>query len=118
MPDYGPGGSLFVNDRKQKPNQPDYTGYVEFDRETIESLVSQLRAGETPKADLSGWKKTSKKTGKGFLSLSAKPPFKRDNERSGGNDRGSSGGRGGFDDFGGGQQRGGRGGFDDDAIPF
>ncbi len=108
MPDYPPGGSLFTNDKKTKDVQPDYTGYLEIDRDTLDSLNDQARAGDTPKMDLSGWKKQARQSGKTFLSLQAKPPFKRD-----------SGGGGGGRDSGrssGGSSRGSQRSFDD--APF
>jgi hypothetical protein len=105
---YGPSGSLFTNDRKEAPNHPDYEGYCEFSEEVVRSLVEQLKAGEVPKCDLKGWKKQSNKTGKTFLSLSAKLPYKRNspdgNRQSGNSNRrsGDSNRRSGdpFDDFG------------------
>ena len=45
MPDYDNSGVLFVNDRKEKENQPDYTGNIVLNGE---------------KKRLAGWKKTSK----------------------------------------------------------
>lgn len=76
---YGPSGALFVNDRKQAPNHPDYEGKIEFDDELVRCLQEQLRAGETPTLELKGWKKTSK-AGKPFLSLAPKVPYKRGTE--------------------------------------
>lgn len=68
--DYPPSGVLFTNDRKQKPNQPDYTGDLELSDEVINDLVEQMSRGNAkPKLRLAGWKKTSKKTGKAFVSL-------------------------------------------------
>ena len=68
--DYPPSGVLFVNDRKQKQTSPDYTGRLELSDEVINDLVSQMERGETkPSLSLAGWKKTSNKTGKTFLSL-------------------------------------------------
>tara|TARA_R110000744_G_scaffold146105_1_gene258929 strand:- start:1667 stop:1906 length:240 start_codon:yes stop_codon:yes gene_type:complete len=53
---YDNSGVLFVNDRKEKENQPDYTGNVVVDG---------------VKKRLAGWKKTSKSDpSKSFLSLS------------------------------------------------
>ena len=49
-------GSLFVNDKKKRENDPDYTGSVNVDGVEYR---------------LSGWKKTAK-TGTKFLSLSVK----------------------------------------------
>lgn len=74
---YGPSGALFVNERKTSPNHPDYEGTLELDDELVKCLVEQVKVGETPKLDVKGWKKTSNKTGKPFLSLSPKPPYKR-----------------------------------------
>lgn len=49
-------GVLFVNDRKEKENQPDYTGNITMNGE---------------KKRLAGWKKTSKSDpSKTFLSIS------------------------------------------------
>jgi hypothetical protein len=68
--DYPPSGVLFTNDRKQKANQPDYTGDLELSDEVINDLVDQMSRGSSkPKLRLAGWKKTSKKTGKTFVSL-------------------------------------------------
>ena len=56
MPDYDNSGVLFVNDRKDKENQPDYTGNIVLNGE---------------KKRLAGWKKTSKSDpSKTFLSIS------------------------------------------------
>jgi hypothetical protein len=67
---YPPSGVLFTNDRKQKPNQPDYTGDLELSDEVINDLVEQMSRGTPkPKIRLAGWKKTSNKTGKVFVSL-------------------------------------------------
>lgn len=70
MNDYPPSGALFTNKRKQKPNQPDYTGNLELSDEVVNDLVEQMSRGITkPKLNLAGWKKTSKKDGSTFLSL-------------------------------------------------
>jgi|TARA_R110002072_G_scaffold233212_1_gene390633 hypothetical protein len=56
MPEYDNSGVLFVNDRKEKESQPDYTGNIVMDG---------------VKKRLAGWKKTSKSDpSKTFLSLS------------------------------------------------
>ena len=57
MPDkYDNSGVLFVNDRKEKENQPDYTGNIVLNGE---------------KKRLAGWKRTSKSDpSKTFLSVS------------------------------------------------
>lgn len=51
-------GSLFKNDRKQKPTHPDYTGSAMIDGTEY---------------DISAWLKESKKNGKKFLSFAFKP---------------------------------------------
>jgi uncharacterized protein (DUF736 family) len=56
MPEYDNSGVLFVNDRKEKENQPDYTGNI-------------VMGGV--KKRLAGWKKTSKSDpSMTFLSIS------------------------------------------------
>jgi len=66
---YPASGVLFQNDRKQNERQPDYTGNIEMDHETVTDLWNQLQEGiEKPKANLVGWRKASK-NGKPFLSL-------------------------------------------------
>jgi len=71
MSQYPASGVLFANDRKQNEKQPDYTGSLELDHETIRDLVEQMNSGvDNPKANLAGWRKTSK-TGKQFLSIRA-----------------------------------------------
>ena len=47
-------GAIFINERKQQPNHPDYTGTINVFGETFQ---------------LAGWKKESK-NGKKYLSLS------------------------------------------------
>lgn len=70
MSEYPPSGVLFTNERKQKETSPDYTGQLELSDEVVSDLVDQISRGETkPSLSLAGWKKTSRKTGKVFLSL-------------------------------------------------
>jgi|TARA_B000000609_G_C23981440_1_gene244697 hypothetical protein len=67
---YPPSGVLFTNNNKKTPNQPDYTGDLELSDEVINDLVEQMSRGNPkPKLRLAGWKKTSKKTGATFVSL-------------------------------------------------
>lgn len=69
MSQYPASGILFQNDRKQNDRQPDYTGNIEIDAETVTDLWNQLQEGvANPKANLVGWRKTSK-NGRPFLSL-------------------------------------------------
>jgi hypothetical protein len=103
---YGPSGALFVNDRKERDTHPDYEGYLELDRELVTLLVEQVKAGDVPKLDVKAWKKVGK-SGKKFLSLSPKPPFKRGNTASGSSGR-RGGDSGGFDEFDAPSSRGGK----------
>ena len=69
MSQYPASGALFSNQKKQRDNQPDYTGSIELSGEVVQDLWNQLQSGvQNPKADLAGWKKTSK-SGRPFLSL-------------------------------------------------
>ena len=36
---YKPSGALFQNERKQKPNHPDYNGSLELGHEVIQDLM-------------------------------------------------------------------------------
>lgn len=68
-------GVLFANERKTRPNQPDFTGNVELSRELLAFLASELSAGREPKLAISGWSKVGK-SGKKFLSLSVDKPYR------------------------------------------
>ena len=71
MSQYPASGVLFANDRKQNDKQPDYTGNLEIDHETVRDLMSQMNSGvHNPKVNLAGWRKVAK-TGKQFLSIRA-----------------------------------------------
>lgn len=50
-------GTFFVNDRKEKPNQPDYNGKIDVEGKTYY---------------LKGWKKVAK-SGLSFMSLAVNP---------------------------------------------
>ena len=68
MPEYDNSGVLFVNDRKEKDNQPDYTGNVVINGS---------------KKRLAGWKKTSKSDpSMYFLSLSISDYQEQSNQQS------------------------------------
>jgi len=68
MPEYDNSGVLFVNDRKEKENQPDYTGNI-------------VMGGV--KKRLAGWKKTSKSDPSiNFLSLSISDYQEQSNQQS------------------------------------
>lgn len=69
MSQFPASGVLFANDRKQSDKQPDYTGNLEIDAETVRDLYQQMQSGgDHPKVNLVGWRKTSK-NGKTFLSV-------------------------------------------------
>jgi hypothetical protein len=56
MSQYPASGVLFANDRKQNDKQPDYTGNLEIDVETVRDLYQQMQSGgDHPKVNLAGW---------------------------------------------------------------
>ena len=55
-------GSLWVNDKKQADNQPDYKGSAKVNGKDVE---------------MSGWKKVTQ-SGKTFLSLAIGEPYKKE----------------------------------------
>lgn len=78
------GGVLFVNNRKQQQNHPDFTGNIRLSKEAVQSIADQVRSGvEFPALDLAAWKKVSN-GGKHFISVSAKKPYEKD-QQGGGN---------------------------------
>lgn len=80
---YPPSGVLFSNERKQKPNQPDYTGSLELSDEVVNDLVDQVSRGVSkPKISLAGWKRTSQKSGKTFVSLNGSVHQERQQQAS------------------------------------
>ena len=69
MANYPASGAFFTNDRKQSPNQPDYTGNLAVEHDVVHDLMRQIEEGvEHPKIDLAGWKKVSKNN-RPFMSL-------------------------------------------------
>lgn len=65
-----PGGALFTNEKKVRPAQPDFEGYVVLDPALMPALHDLWQAGKPMKIDLAGWKKTAQASGKTFLSVS------------------------------------------------
>jgi CHASE1-domain containing sensor protein len=64
-------GSLFKNDRKQRDNQPDFTGKIELGQDVIDAALAGLPIY------VSGWTKEIKqgqKAGQKFISLAVQPP--------------------------------------------
>lgn len=81
MSQFPASGVLFANDRKQNDKQPDYTGNLEIDAETVRDLYEQMQSGgEHPKVNLAGWRKTAK-NGKTFLSVKASVLRERQQQR-------------------------------------
>jgi hypothetical protein len=68
-------GNLYPNDYKTQKNHPDFTGTVEIDREQIENLIAQGKAGNTPKLRVAAWEYPSKQSpGKIRYFMSLEPP--------------------------------------------
>lgn len=53
-------GALFVNDRKNSPNQPDFRGELTLSKALLRELVENAKQGKPAKLSLSVWEKTSK----------------------------------------------------------
>jgi hypothetical protein len=61
-------GALFVNNRKNSPNQPDFRGELTISTALLKELVEKAKASEEPKLALAVWKKKSK-AGNDFMSI-------------------------------------------------
>jgi ribosomal protein S24E len=61
-------GALFVNNRKNAANQPDFRGELTLSKALLKELVEKAKAGEEAKMSLSVWKKKSK-AGNEFMSV-------------------------------------------------
>lgn len=82
MSQFPASGVLFANDRKQNDKQPDYTGNLEIDAETVRDLYQQMQSGgDHAKVNLAGWRKTAK-NGKTFLSVKASVLRERQQQRA------------------------------------
>lgn len=66
-------GTLFVNEKKSAPNQPDLRGSVHVDKVLLENLINKSK-GNLVEIALSGWNKTSAK-GNAFISVAASEPY-------------------------------------------
>ena len=65
-----PSGALYVNREKTKDSSPDYTGDVELDKETVDSILAQRNKGvDMPIIALAGWRKEGNKGT--FISMKA-----------------------------------------------
>ena len=65
-------GSLFINDKKQSPNQPDLRGSIHVDKALLQSLMA--KGGELVEISVAAWNKQSAK-GVTYLSLAASEPY-------------------------------------------
>ena len=72
-------GSLFINDKKQTPNQPDLRGSVHIDKALLQNLIG--KSGQLVEISLSAWNKQSAK-GVTYLSLAASEPYVKPQESS------------------------------------
>lgn len=72
------GFSLFRNDpdKKRSAKAPDYNGKGTIDPDTLAYITDELASGRVPELEISGWQKESQR-GTRFISLSLKPPYKR-----------------------------------------
>ncbi len=68
--------SMFKNDRKERDNQPDFTGPGQVTKEDLLSMLDQVTKGQfnadqegRVKVRIAGWKKTAA-SGKAYISLS------------------------------------------------
>lgn len=65
-------GSLFINEKKTSPNQPDLRGSVHVDKAMLQSLMN--KSGALVEISLAAWNKQSAK-GVNYLSLAASEPY-------------------------------------------
>lgn len=68
-------GSLFLEDKKNA-NAPDFKGSISLDAELITSLYLRVKTGQPANIEVAGWRRSSQKTGKSFLSVTAQQPLK------------------------------------------
>ena len=77
MPSFN--ASLFKNDRKERDNQPDFTGPGNISKEDLLAITDMVTKGEinfddngSAKIRVAGWKKQSK-SGLSYISLAISP---------------------------------------------
>jgi uncharacterized protein (DUF736 family) len=70
-------GSLFINDKKQSPNQPDLRGSIHVDKALLQNLMA--KGGELVEISVAAWNKQSAK-GVTYLSLAASEPYVKPQE--------------------------------------
>lgn len=73
-------GALFVNDRRDTEKHPHWTGNLDLTKEQINELISLGKAGEPIKLRLAAWKSKAQNSGMEYISISAEPPMKKDQE--------------------------------------
>lgn len=64
-------GGLWFNRNKKTEKQPDETGHVYIDHETLNKLNAQAQKGGDIKLDLASWNRTAKKTGQTYKYVKA-----------------------------------------------
>lgn len=74
-------GALFVNNRKQQQNHPDFRGELTISKAVLKELVEKAKAGEDIKLAIAGWNKTSK-AGTDYVSLAGSIPREYEPSRS------------------------------------
>lgn len=65
-------GTIWPNDRKAAPNQPDMRGDLFFDKAFLKEMLTKAQE-ETVKIQISGWNKVI--AGKNCLSVSLSAPY-------------------------------------------
>lgn len=71
-------GALFKNTRKERDNQPDYTGNFKMTKPLLKSYIEAFKKDpglEELAVELAGWKKQGR-AGE-FISVSVSPPFEK-----------------------------------------
>jgi hypothetical protein len=74
-------GGLWFNKNKKTEKQPDETGHVYIDHETLNKLNGQAQAGGDIKLELASWNRTAKKTGQTYKFLKAQCSLDRQQAR-------------------------------------
>lgn len=72
-------GTLFNNNKKTAPTQPDSRGSIFVDKVLLENLINKSK-GALVEIALSGWNKTSAK-GMDYVSLAASEPYVKPEEK-------------------------------------
>lgn len=70
------GGAMFPRVKKSD-NAPDFGGDFTIDGELLQHVIQKIKANETVKIEISGWKRTDR-NGKAFMSLKVRKPWVKD----------------------------------------